>query len=416
MISKRAALAVFAASLATQFWTDASAWAKQDVIVHDFAGGSDGAVPLSGLVSDGAGNFFGTTVWGGGVGGCQGQGCGTVFKLASDGTLTVLYAFDLYNGAYPNSLFRDASGDLYGTTEAGGGNVNGCIGLGCGVIFKIAPDGTESVVYAFAGGKEDGYLPTGVIADKRGNLYGTTYGGGRGARGYGLGTVFKISRNGTKSTLHKFSRKNGDGTEPVGGLVADSSGNMFGATASGGAFEHGTIFKLSPDHTVTVIYSFAGGTDGATPDAGLILDKTGSLYGTTIAGGGSGCNGDGCGTVFRLASDGTETVLHSFAGGTDGYYPTAALIKDKSGNLFGTTTYGGGDGCQGLGCGTVFKLAADNTETVLHAFADSNNDGSWPSAALTDDGNGNLYGTTKEGGAYTDCGPDSCGTVFMLKK
>src|SRR4029077_11093102 len=155
---------------------------------------------------------------------------------------------------------------------------------------------------------------------------------------------------------------------PVAGLIADKRGNLFGTTYGGGDADLGAVFKLNPRGKETVLYSFKGGSDGANPFAKLIADASGNLYGTTWAGGGSGCNGNGCGTVFSVAQDGTEAVLHSFAGGSDGFGPYAGVLADADGNLYGSTLYGGGSGCSGNGCGIVFKLAPDGTKTNLHDF------------------------------------------------
>jgi uncharacterized repeat protein (TIGR03803 family) len=157
----------------------------------------------------------------------------------------------------------------------------------------------------------------------------------------------------------------------------------------------------------TLLYSLHGGSDGATPRAGLFADSSGNLYGTTISGGGTGCGGQGCGTVFRIGTDGSETVLYSFAGGSDGEFPEDRLIGDEAGNLYGTTSQGGGNGCGGGTCGTVFKLTPGGTETVLHSFA-GGSDGYFPIAGLVADASGNLYGTTAGGGA------DNKGTVFKI--
>jgi uncharacterized repeat protein (TIGR03803 family) len=171
----------------------------------------------------------------------------------------------------------------------------------------------------------------------------------------------------TYKELYEF-KGGSDGAYPFAGLVMDSARNAYGTTNVGGAYNAGTVFKLAPNGSKTVLYSFKGGTgDGGYPSAGLVRDSAGNLYGTTASGRGSGCNGLGCGTVFKLALDGSETVLYSFTGGSDGANPNAGLIRDASGNLYGTATYGGA-GCGSYGCGVVFKLARSGTESVLNAF------------------------------------------------
>jgi uncharacterized repeat protein (TIGR03803 family) len=372
-------------------------------VLYSFAGGSDGAYPEAGLIKDLAGNLYGTTT-GGGIS----YGYGTVFELAPDGIETVLYAFtggsdgnDPYAG-----LIRDSAGNLYGTTAFGGARHYG-------TVFELAPDGTETVLHSFTG--SDGADPfAGLIKDKAGNLYGTTEeGGSTSCEGYGCGTVFELAPDGTETVLHAFTGGN-DGDDPIGGLIKDSAGNLYGTTVNGGGtgcgYGCGTVFKLAPDGTETVLYAFTGGSDGAGPAAGLIKDSAGNLYGTTEGGGGTSCNsGYGCGTVFEFAPDGTETVLHAFTGGNDGATPFAGLIKDSAGNLYGTTFLGGT-----YGGGVVFKVAADGTETVLHAFTVKN--GTNPFAGLIKDSAGNLYGTTSGGGNTSCNAPYGCGTVFRLKK
>ncbi len=393
---------------------------------------SDGDDPDGVLVEDSVGNLYGTTATGG-SGSCFAGPCGTVFKLAPDGTESVLHSFTgRSDGDQPYGLIKDEAGNLYGTT-AYGGNV-GCDGhgFGCGTVFEVAPDGTETVLYAFAGGG-DGALPfAGVIRDKAGNLYGTTSeGGNTDCWGYGCGTVFKLAPNGTETVLYAFTGGS-DGVNPEASLIEDSAGNLYGTTYSGGTgfctFSGcGTVFKIAPDGTKTTLYSFKGGTDGTSPLSALIAGGAGKFYGTTWEGGGGGCiRNSGCGTVFELAADGTETVLHAFADGSDGALPFAGLIEDKAGNLYGTTEGGGSGSCGGLGCGTIFKVARDGTETVLHAFLHFSH-GYDPEGGLMQDKEDHLIGTTFNGGIRTCFGwPDrsrsvqgshlrGCGIVFRLE-
>jgi uncharacterized repeat protein (TIGR03803 family) len=264
--------------------------------------------------------------------------------------------------------------------------------------------------HAFHDNGIDGIYPkAGVIMDEAGNLYGTTEGGGTGTcYGNGCGTVFELAPDGAETILYSFT--GGDGAFP-GSLIRDQAGNLYGTTSEGGTYDSGTIFELSPDGTETLLYSFHGGGDGAFPMGGVIADSAGNLYGAAEGGGGSHY-----GVVFKLAPDGTETVLHSFTG-SDGAYPTAGVILDKSGNLYGTASYGGE--CRRFKCGgTVFKLAPDGTLTVLHAFEKKT--GANPQAPLMAGENGYLYGTASDGGDGIGCNghPHSkgCGTVFRLKK
>lgn len=319
----------------------------------------------------------------------------------------VLYTFACgSDGCAPEApLIFDGAGNLYGTTVGGGAH-------GYGTVFRLAPHGAESVLYSFKAGADGASPYAGVVMDEAGNLYGTTsVGGGSGCGGQGCGTVFKIAPDGSETVLHAFADVP-DGANPSGGVVLDRKGNLYGTTVSGGTgtscyVSCGTVFKLAPDGTETVLYSFQGGSDGGTPYASPIIDKAGNLYGTTIYAGSGNCI-SGCGVVFKVAPDGTETVLHAFDF-SDGSYSYAPVIMDKSGNLYGTTGWGGPSGL-----GTAFKLAPDGTTTVLHAFPDSANDGQNPYAGLAFDGRGNLYGTTTQGGKICGNYGSSCGTIFKI--
>lgn len=383
-------------------------------VLYAFRGGSDGAHPSAGLIEDSSGNFYGTTAEGGN--GRARCGCGTIFEITAHGAETVLYSFGSTrkDGQFPIApLMQDKSGNLYGTTEGGG---SGCGGI-CGTVFKLAADGTETVLHSFGIAKNDGIYPyAGVVADHDGNIYGTTgYGGNVENCALGCGTVFKLTPHGKESVLHAFTGGS-DGVAPEAGLIADKTGHFFGTTAAGGGtgcngVGCGTIFRLAADGSEAVLYAFRGGSDGAEPKASLIADAAGNHYGTTAAGGGSGCNGRGCGTVFRLAPDGTETVLYAFTGASDGSDPEGALAADESGNFYGTTSQGGADGI-----GAVFRLAPDGTDSVLHAFS-GEGDGANPLAGLTKDGGNklHLYGTTEYGGGAAAC-YEGCGVVFELRK
>lgn len=256
------------------------------------------------------------------------------------------------NGEMPQgTLVEDAKGNLYGTTINGGAS-------GVGAVYEVTPTGVETILHSFAGGKDGGYPYGGLAIDAHGNLYGTTSTGGSGSCNGGCGTVFKITPSGSKSILYSFKAAP-DGNDPSAGLILDSAGNLYGTTITGGSHGDGAVFKLTPSRVETVLYSFAGGTDGNQPVAPLVMDGKGNLYSTT-ASGGSSCsvNSLGCGTVFKLSSDGTETVLHRFSGGVDGWNPQAGLVLDSKGNLYGTAVNGGdfGVACPAYGCGTVFKL------------------------------------------------------------
>jgi uncharacterized repeat protein (TIGR03803 family) len=394
-------------------------------ILHTFLGGSDGLSPQAGLVADNAGNLYGTSINGGGTD-CEGSGypgCGVVFEFDADGRETVLHAFaGGSDGAFPTDSLLVLNGNLYGTAYEGGGA--GCNGYGCGVVFKIAQDGTESVIYAFTGGNDGSGPVGGLIADNAGDLFGTTSVGGKTSNG----AVFEIKPDGTESVVHSFTGGS-DGASPQASLVADPAGNLYGTTVFGGPNRSGTVFRVRPDGRESVLYAFKGGSgDGAFPYDNLIVDGAGNLYGTTSGGGVTCYKTAGCGTVFELsppiAKGGawSEKVLHFFANANsknDGYYSYAGLAMDTAGNLYGVTAQGGGpvtrSPSQGdlpiCSCGTVFKLAPDGTETVLHNFM-GGFDGQWSTGTpLLEDGY--LYGTTQIGG-YGCAVSGQCGIAFRV--
>lgn len=269
---------------------------------------------------------------------------------------------------------------------------------------------TLTTVYNFAGDPDGSGPGANVIRDAAGNLYGTTVFGGT-----NNGTVFKIDAQGNESILHTFTGIP-DGSQPWADLVRDEQGNLYGTTSGGGAFNYGVVFKIDNTQKESVLYSFSGPPDGATPLSGLTLDSKGDLYGTTFFGGTGKCpraQYGGCGTVFKLSRDGTESVLYSFAGGTDGALPVGVLLRDSQGNLYGTTENGGAADCPDSslpGCGTIFMLSATGTETILHSFSGAPNDGEAPVGGVTVGVGGNLYGTTFVGGTC------NYGTVFELTR
>jgi uncharacterized repeat protein (TIGR03803 family) len=409
-------------SIAVLIASISQADAAASKFIYKFNGGSDGSNPVGGLVRDRSGNLYGTTEAGGSADICPGlqahyPGCGTVFKLAPDGTETVLHAFrnDGVDGAYAlTGLAIDRTGNLYGTTYAGGS--------GNGVVFEVNNAGVESVIHTFAGGA-DGKQPNGVIVDGAGNLYGTTpYGGGASA----AGSVFKLDPSGNKTILYAFCPNGAgggcpDGSFPMAGVIRDSHGNLYGTTYDGGgtgcaAGEGcGTVYKIAPDGTETALYAFNDMPDGAHPMAGLVMDASGNLYGTTVSGGtaGTGCASAGCGTVFKVTPGGTETVLYRFEGGnTDGAYPADSLVLDGSGNLLGTLPGGGNAGNGRIGDGIVFKIAPDGTETILAVFA-GRQYGSNPQSGVLLKG-ATLYGTLSQGGTYPQRGGN--GGIFRIKE
>jgi uncharacterized repeat protein (TIGR03803 family) len=314
--------------------------AQTYTMLHRFTG-TDGVTPLAGLIGDQAGSFFGTTY----AGGAFNQG--TVFKLNQTG-LTVLYSFQQSaDGARPAAgVIRDAAGNLYGTAKFGGSDGNG-------VVFMVDTAGTETVLHNFTGKRGDGQFPVaGVVQDSAGDLYGITQEGGIA----GVGIVFELSKTG-ETVLHGFTGGTegpaGDGAVANAGLIRDAAGNLYGTTQWGGASGCGVVFKVDAAGTETVLYSFTGGADGRSPEAGLIQDSASNLYGTAEDGG-AGSSG----VVFKLDTAGTETVLHTFTGGSDGAYPYAGLFRDSAENLYGTASIGGVPSTASpTGCGVVFKIA-----------------------------------------------------------
>lgn len=313
-------------------------------------------------------------------------------------TYRVLYSFTGgTDGASPSAgLVRDTAGNLYGTAAAGGDP--GCV---CGTVFKLDETGKETVLHTFTAGSDGANPEAGLVRDAAGTLYGTTYAGGSNGCNYylGCGTAFKVEPAGKETVLYAFPGAGEAGFPPGLSSVLDAAGNLYGTTGAGGTFDSGAVFEVDTPGTETVLYSFTGGTDGGFPAAGLIMDPAGNLYGTTSYDGGASCQ---CGTVFKVDTAGTETVLYSFTGGTDGSGPYAALIRDMAGNLYGTTFAGGA-----ANVGTVFKLDKTGKEAVVHSFT-GGVDGSYPFAGLVRDAAGNLYGTASSGGAYGH------GTVFKL--
>ncbi len=382
---------VVAATTACVFWFCIGVTAQVDNMLYSFAsGGGTGQSPLGTLVRDTAGNLYGTAYSGGTVNGNCTSGCGTVFQLNSANTLTVLHAFagSPSDGANPVAgLVRDLKGNLYGTTVNGGAH-------GAGSVFRVTATGSEKVLYSFTGGA-DGGNPNAGLVYAQGNLYGTTTNGGTSNKG----TVFVLTPAGVETVLHSFTG-GVDGQSPWATLIRDADGNLYGTTIAGGASGMGTVFEVTAAGVESVLYSFAGGADGAQPYGSLIRGKQGDLYGTTFFGGASssGCP-TGCGTMFHLAPTGVETILIAFPGGSKGANPQGGLVRDSKGNFWGTTVIGGQVKLCNHGCGTIFELTATGFPVLGIAFNGSPNDGQTPRAGLILDTAGNLYGTTQMGGS-----------------
>jgi uncharacterized repeat protein (TIGR03803 family) len=321
-------------------------------------------------------------------------------------TFAVLYEFSGgADGATPSrgSLFVDSKGNIFGSTVGGGDTACNPATKGCGVTFKIDSKGKETVLHTFSGNPDGAEPYVTVILNGANGGYGVAeYGGTGPCKGLmgpsGCGAIIKIDHTGKESVVYSFTASP-DGSTPQSGLVRDALGNVYGATEQGGTFNDGTVFKVDPSGKETVLYSFTGSPDGQFPGAGVVRDKAGNLYGTTWYG---GANLQG--TVFEVEAGGKETVLHTFGSGSDGQMPLAGLTLDAAGNLYGTT-YGGG----AYGYGTVFGInLTTGQETILYSFAGYPIDGGYPEASVVFDAYGNVYGTTWIGGTNND------GTVFKI--
>jgi uncharacterized repeat protein (TIGR03803 family) len=400
---------------------------------YHFSGTPDGSEPDGALLSDGAGNFYGTTS-SGGLSSCglSTPFCGIVFKMSvgSNGALTetVIYKFQGgSDGASPaGALIFDHAGNLYGTTVTGG-NPAVCNGEGCGTVFKLSPNTngtwTETVLARFLGSTDVAQPALGVVMDSAGNLYGASEGG---CIEECNGIIFKLApgSNGTwtESILYTFMGGT-DGGFPAA-IVLDGAGNIFGTTSSGGGnCSCGTVFELSPPQSgttwdKTVLYSFNDGLGGGSPSSGVIFDSAGNLYGTTYDGGSFACPQSGCGVVYRLTPESSGWkfgVVYTFNGvnGSRGAQPSGGLTMDSAGDLYGTTSGGGNLACNnGNGCGSVFKLSRETggNFTFSKVFQFSGGSGSFPNTGVIVDGSGNLYGSTFTGG-NAKC---NCGVLFAL--
>jgi uncharacterized protein (TIGR03437 family) len=361
--------------------------------------GTNGALPERGSLVQGTdGNFYGTTSQGG-AGSCPPSvGCGTVFKITPGGALTTLHTFDGADGYSPLSgLIQATDGNFYGTTSQGG---TGSGAGSFGTIFKITPGGILTTLHTFD--SIYGYNPSsGLIQATDGNLYGTTLNGCNPVvlpvityGCYGTIFIFGLS-DGGEGTLYGFCSQSGcaDGEDPSTGLIQATDGSLYGTTSAGGTYNDGTVFKIAlVGGTLTTLYSFTGGADGASPQTALIQATDGNLYGTTPGG---GSNGNG--TIFGITLNGTLTTLYYFMAGFDGADPQAPLIQGADGNLYGTTSAGGASNG-----GTIFRIAlAGGTLTTLCSFA-GGADGGVPLGGLIQGTDGNLYGTTSAGGANND--------------
>ncbi len=368
---------------------------------------TDGSLPYAALVLGNDGNFYGTT-YSGGI-----FGYGTVFMITADGTLTTLYSFSNgSDGGQPYAtLVRGNNGDFYGTTHGASNLFPGTNSIG--TIFEITPGGYLTTLYSFTNGL-DGANPTaGLVLGADGSFYGAAEMGGIIGWGgpfqhygrilggtQGWGSIFTITQGGQFTALFAF----GGGTEgqnPGAGLIQTTNGMFYGVTERGGTNDDGTVFQMSADGTVTPLYSFTAGNDGAVPIAPLMQGNDGDFYGTTYEGGISNA-----GAIFKITPAGILTTLHTFTNGLDGGNPYAPLIQGTDGNFYGTTSSGGGKN----GYGTVFQITPAGALTPLHAFTNSGSGkgGTYPTAGLVQGADGQFYGTTHGGGT------NGYGTIFKI--
>jgi len=379
--------------------------------------GSDGSGPSAALIQGPDGKFYGTTSGGGPN---EPNGGGTVFEISSIGEITDLYFFCSQSGCTDGStpdagLVLGIDGNFYGTTSLGGANGH------YGTIFKITPSGNLTTLYSFCGQAlctDGGYSTGGLIQGPDENFYGTAFAGGIGDAQWcsgGCGTVFKITPQGTYTVLHSFAGYNTEGAGPSAGLVLGRDGNFYGTTTNGGAHNEcplgcGTVFKITPKGTLTTLYSFCaqqGCTDGSAPYAGLTFARDGNFYGTTSNGGTKGA-----GTAFKITPAGMLTTMYNFCSQTncsDGQMPEGGLLQATDGNVYGTVPIGGA-----YTAGSIFTIGSTGVLTTLYSFCSNGYpdclDGSKPYAGLFQSTNGKLYGTTSGGGIFGYC----CGTVFSV--
>jgi uncharacterized repeat protein (TIGR03803 family) len=351
-----------------------------------FSSATNGPVlPTGGLIIDGSGHLYGSAQGGA-------NHLGAIFEISPLGTLSEMHSFDTSDGSYPQvNPVRDKAGNLYGTTSMGGASAS----CACGTLFKLTPGGEETVLHNFTGGFA---YPSALALDASANLYGLEYANAS-------GSIYEVATDGTFSVLYKFCSLSNcsDGSIPVGSLIIDRTGNFYGATNQGGDFGKGTVFKLAPDRSESVLYSFTGGTDGGDPSGKLTEDAAGNLYGVTYSGGISASGiASTSGAVFKITPAGAESVLYSFcqlANCKDGAQPQGPLAIDALGNLYGTTTFGGP-----RNHGVVFKLTPAGAESVLHDLS-----------IQADGGNGVVL--DREGNVYFEIysgGKNNLGSVIKL--
>jgi uncharacterized repeat protein (TIGR03803 family) len=366
--------------------------------LYAFAGGNDGANPAGGLLQTADGIFFGTTSSGGT------NDSGAVFSITSSGAFTPVMSFTGGgDGKYPQApLVQGTNGNFYGTSYQGGT-------AGRGMLFELTPNGVFTPLYSFTPGPRtngpDGEFPaSGLTLGTDGDLYGATLKGGI----QGAGVLFKMTEQGALTVLNTLTNSS-DGIFPLGQLVQGTNGNFYGTTSEGGNLEisffpTGTIFEMTPEGNVTVLYTFATGVDGAYPKAGMVQGADGNFYGTTSFGVNlySATNAPHYGTIFKITPHGELTTLYSFTNGLDGAISLSRLLQWTGGNFYGTASSGGANGY-----GTVFEISSTGSFTPLYSFTNGI-DGATPDAGLVQGPDGNLYGTASAGGAF------GMGTIFEI--
>jgi uncharacterized repeat protein (TIGR03803 family) len=345
-------------------------------------------------------------------------------------TFTVISNFAVDNNAFGPQpgmppLARDSAGNFYGASPTSANNQN-CTNAACGLIYKVDPSGKQTPLYTFKG-PPDGSDPVSVVLDEKGDLFGITQYGGT----YNLGTIFWLNPAGEETILHSFSGPP-DGSNPNSVLTRDAEGNLYGVTPYGGTVDNGTdytclygygcgiVFKISATGEETILYSFPGGTAGGNPLANLVLAGD-TLYGTTEYGGDASCtypgtSVSGCGVVFALKGK-KESVLYTFQGPPDGS-GGGYIARDPAGNLYGTSGAGGytGPNCVlgTTGCGTVWKVAPDGTETVLYSFHEAYGADGFNVEGVIRDPQGNLYGTAESGVVFEVNTADNFSVVYSF--
>jgi len=336
------------------------------------------------IIAEVGANLFSTTPRGGAY------GIGAVFKITLKGSLTVLYSFTDGNDGYlPNSgLTLGTDGNFYGSSDK--------------IIFKVTPGGVLTIMHTFTGGEEPNASP---IQGTDGNFYGTTQFGGE----YSDGTVYKLTPSGQLTTLHSFDGN--DGLTPYAPLVQGTDGNLYGTATFGGPGGSGVVFKITTAGKFTLLYAFDG-THGSLLYAPLIQGNDRNFYGTALEGGSGGCSPPGCGTVFKITPNGRITVLYSFGSAKEGIYPYAGLVQGNDGNFYGSTSQSGSFENCSVGCGTIFRITPKGNYSVLYTF--DNTTGASPQVTLFQHTNGILYGDTFQGGTGKMCVSGNCGVFYGL--